>query len=232
MNKVKVKICGLKREKDLEICVKLGVDILGFVVEYPIPVPWNISRTNARQLLKMIDNMDSVGHSLRSCLVTGGPPEKVIELAESLKPSMIQLHYNETLQDTIIITDRLRKLNIDIIKTIPPSKENRISQFATADIEKIVKLLCDTGVYALLVDSRTPANAPGSGTLLDIDLCSQIIKLSSKPVIIAGGINAGNVSGIISHTGSDYIDVMTGIEKEPGIKDADMLSNLIKAINK
>jgi phosphoribosylanthranilate isomerase len=180
----------------------------------------------------MIDKMDSVGHSPRSCLVTGGPPEKVIELAESLKPSMIQLHYNETLQDTIIITDRLRKLNIDIIKTIPPSKENRISQFATADIEKIVKLLCDTGVYALLVDSRTPANAPGSGLLLDIDLCSQIIRLSSKPVIIAGGINAGNVSGIISRTGSDFIDVMTGIEKEPGIKDADMLSNLMKAINK
>ena len=263
MKKIEVKVCGLKREKDLKICMSMGVDILGFVVEYPLPVPWNMSSADALPLLKLVNNSNNSPYNhrhfeqglqpkgftdglteglnndftegftktlSRSCIVTGGSPGKVIELAQILKPSMVQLHYRETLSDTIIITEKLRKENIDVIKTIPPSIEERIYQFGTADIEVIVRLLCDTGVYALLVDSRTPSNAANSSSQLDMDFCSQIVRLSSKPVIIAGGINADNVCAILSLTGAEYIDIMTGVEKSPGEKDKGLLADLMNAI--
>ena len=40
----KVKICGLMREEDVELCVNAGTDIIGFVVEYPVDVPWNLEQ--------------------------------------------------------------------------------------------------------------------------------------------------------------------------------------------
>jgi phosphoribosylanthranilate isomerase len=224
MSSIKVKICGLKRKNDVQMCMNLGVDILGFVTEYPIPVPWNLSRTEALPLLSMVQSQH------RSCIVTGGAPEKVIELASSLRPSMVQLHYMETLEDTIVISEALHELNIDVIKTVPPRVEDRIFQFGTSDIEKIVAELCKTNIYGLLADSRVPANASENGTRLDLDFCIEIINRSSKPVIIAGGINADNVCDILTQTGTEFIDIMTGVESSPGEKDAVLLSRLLSSI--
>lgn len=221
MNKIKVKICGLKRKKDVEMCIRLGVDMLGFVAEYPLPVPWNLERTEALPLLRMV----SPPH--QTCIVTGGRPEKVIDLAGYLRPSMVQLHYKETLEDTIIISNELQKLNISVIKTIPPNKKDRILQYGTADIKIIVEKLCQTSIYGLLVDSRVPSNASQKGTRLDFEVCKKVINLSSKPVIIAGGIKARNVCALITKTGTAFIDVMTGVEKAPGEKDARSLSQLL-----
>ncbi len=224
MSSIKVKICGLKRKNDVQVCMNLGVDILGFVTEYPLPVPWNLSRTEALPLLSMVQSQH------RSCIVTGGAPEKVIELASSLRPSMVQLHYNETLEDTIMISEALHELNIDVIKTVPPGVEDRIFQFGTSDIETIVAELCKTSLYGLLADSRVPANASENSTRLDLDFCIEIINRSSKPVIIAGGINADNVCSLVTQTGTEFIDIMTGVESSPGEKDAALLSRLLSSI--
>ncbi|MGI6120387.1 MAG: phosphoribosylanthranilate isomerase [Desulfosporosinus sp.] len=224
MGGIKVKICGLKREVDIKMCMKFGVDILGFVTEYPLPVPWNLSRAESSHLLNLVQPPH------RSSIVTGGTPEKVIELAASLHPSIVQLHYNETLEDTIIISDALRELNIDVIKTVPPLMEDRILQFGTPDLEIIVSELCKTNVYGLLADSRVPSNASESGSELDLRFCKQIINLSSKPVIIAGGIYSDNVRSLVIQTGARFIDVMTGVERSPGEKDARLLSLLLSSL--
>lgn len=129
-----------------------------------------------------------------------------------------------------MISNALRGLNIDVIKTIPPAIEDRIPQFGTADIETIVEELCKTSIYALLADSRVPSNASGNGTELDLKFCSQIISLSSKPVIIAGGINACNIRDFVMQTGTGFVDIMTGVESTPGVKDAGLLSSLLSSV--
>jgi len=224
MSRVIVKICGLKREKDVHMCMELEVDILGFVTGYPLPVPWNLSRSEILPLLGM------VRAPYKSCIVTGGAPEKVIKLASDLRPAMIQLHYKETLEDTAIISAALKELNIDVIKTVPPAAPDRSSQFGTADIATIVEELCKTNVYGLLADSRVPSNASEKGSKVDLRFCSQIISLSSKPVIIAGGINADNVSELLAQTGAGFIDIITGVESRPGAKDAGVLSRLLTSV--
>ena len=224
MKKITVKICGLKREEDVKLCMDLGVDILGFVTEYPIQVPWNLNRSEASTLIEQVQ----APH--RSCVVTGGTPEKVIELAASLRPSMVQLHYHETLADTIQISDALRGFDIDVIKTIPLTFEDRILQFGTAKLETIVAELSQSSLYGLLVDSRGPANASENSTKLDLNFCQTIIKMSSKPVIIAGGINADNVRDIVALTGAKFIDVMSGVESIPGKKDPALLQRLLTSV--
>ena len=224
MRKIKVKICGLNNRKDVQLCINCGVDILGFVVDYPVAVPWNISYIEAKSLIEMVSLPQ------RSCIVTGGRPEKVIELASILRPSYVQLHYKETLMETIVISDALKKMDIGVIKIVPLNLEERLFQFETTDLQIIVESLCRTGVYALLADSRNPSNAEKNGLKIDLDFCRQVMRYSSKPVITAGGITPVNVSDFLEKTGSGFIDIMSGVEKVPGTKDAEMLSTLLAGV--
>jgi phosphoribosylanthranilate isomerase len=226
MESVTVKICGLMQPEDVHFCQKAGVNILGFVTEYPLPVPWNLSKEGAFQLLR------HVAANQKTCIVTGGSPEKVIHLAQELKPTLVQLHYRETLKDTIQITEALQRLGIGVIKTIPPDIGDRIHQFGTSDLNAIVKELSVTGIYAVLADSRTPGNASHGSTLLNREFVRGIINASKKPVLLAGGITSRNVQEILQDTHASMIDVMTGVETSPGLKNHDEILHLLRAVGK
>ena len=135
MRRVTIKICGLMNEEDVAFCQEVGVDILGFVTEYPLPVPWNLNRQEAAALLARV----SLPH--KSCIVTGGSPEKILDLARELKPDLIQLHYRESLEETSRIVEALTPLGIGIIKTVPPDSKERVRQFGTEDLSVIASLL-------------------------------------------------------------------------------------------
>ena len=71
--------------------VAAGADCLGFVVEYPVPVPWNLSRAEARELFARVPPLTS------RALVSGGTPGHVIGLARALRPHLVQLHTDNPL---------------------------------------------------------------------------------------------------------------------------------------
>ena len=86
MNAPIVKICGLMRPEDIRLCQQSGVNIIGLVTEYPLPVPWNISAERAAELMSLVQS------PMQTCLVTGGTRAKILTLAESLRPDYLQLH--------------------------------------------------------------------------------------------------------------------------------------------
>ncbi len=221
---ISVKICGIKWQEDVIECMKNGVGILGFVVEYPVNVPWNLKREQAKELIKLV----SEPH--KSCIVTGGKPEEIINLAREIKPNMVQLHYHETLEDTKIITDILYEEGIEIIKTVPLSEEEQILQFGTTDIKEIVESLCKTKVSALLIDARGPANASDTGIKVDSEIYQKVKQFSTKEVILAGGIKLDNIEDILKETGAKSIDIMTGVEKIAGEKDSNKIEQIMKVV--
>lgn len=220
---ISVKICGLKRQGDMIACMENGVERLGFVVEYPVKVPWNLSREEAKQLVSL------VLPPYKSCIVTGGKAEDIIDLAREVKPSMVQLHYHEGLEDTKLVAEALDKEGIEVIKTFPLTKEEQLFQFGTSNIEEIVEALCETKISAILVDGRGPENASNSGTVVDYEVYQKIKKLSSKEVILAGGINLDNVGDIIKK-GAKSIDLMTGVESMPGEKEIEKIKILMNRV--
>jgi len=211
-----VKICGLVRRQDVRTCVKHGTDIIGFVVDYPRPVPWNISPDTAKKLINEIKGQ------AESCIVTGGAAERILELALDAKPDYIQLHYGESLEDTAYIAGRLIKHKIRVVKTLFPD---------TSDIYKAAKDFAEAGVYALLLDPRTPDNAVTGGAA-DISVYKNLKDTAGCPVILAGGINPENVKEIAQKTGAPVIDLMTGVELSPGIKDDVKVAALFQALHR
>lgn len=223
-----LKICGLMQPEDVRHCLDIGVDVLGFVTEYPLAVPWNLKREQTAALIDQVRR--SADGQTKSCIVTGGSPEFVIELATELKPDLIQLHYRESFEDTRIIVNELKKLDIGIIKTIPASPAARLEQFGTDNLLAAVELLNSIDIYAILVDSRGPENASKTGSQIDTDFCHQVITAAKKPVIIAGGISPENITEMIKETGAEIIDIMTGVEVSPGVKSFELLDRAVRRL--
>ena len=200
--------------QDARMCARYGADILGFVVDYPHAVPWNLDAEHARELIQ------AVSGPAETCVVTGGSPDKIFRVAAETKPNYIQLHCNETLADTVQLAAELGKTGVKIIKTIFPD---------TPDPEKTAADFRMAGVYALLLDPRTPGNAKNGG-MADIALYTRIKNAVHCPVILAGGITPENAAEMVRQTEAEIIDLMTGIEKCPGVKDESKVSALFQVL--
>ena len=245
LRKTTVKLCGIKRAEDVRLCIQAGVDVLGFVTEYPLEVPWNLTREGASDLLRtageLLQGADIAGTpsfsersarvwDVKTCLVTGGSVRKVVSLAASLRPSLIQLHYRETWPDTREIVRELRPMGIQVIKTLPTDSGERVEQFGTACVEDVVKKLCELELYGILVDARTPKNAGEGGIRADVDFFRLVSEKSAVPVILAGGINPDNIRTVLAQSQARFVDVMTGVEDSPGVKNPDAVARLLAAV--
>ncbi|MBQ1436043.1 MAG: phosphoribosylanthranilate isomerase [Clostridia bacterium] len=219
---MKIKICGLMRERDVRLLGELHADIAGFVTEYPIRVPWNLTSAEAARL------MAAAPPGLKTCIVTGGEREKTVSLIRELRPDFVQLHFNETLHDTEYIVRALSPLGIGVIKTLPMTAKERIERLGTADIGECARLLGGAGVYAILCDSRTPANASSSTEAADFGIYDELRRESPVPVILAGGITEENIGKTAASYEPYMVDIMTGAESAPGIKDEAKLRNILK----
>ncbi len=217
-----VKLCGIMSAADIRICSQ--ADILGFVVEYPERVPWNLSAGQARELLS------HVPEPCRSCVVTGGSPEKVISLAKELNPAYIQLHHKETLEQTGHIVSELSKMGIGVIRSIPCSAKKRREQFGIDSLSELSGIFAEMGVAQLLLDSRDDENAADISADPPIRAFRELKKHSPVPVMLAGGITPCNVRRVINESGADRIDIMTGIEEKPGIKSPHAADELFRQI--
>lgn len=218
-----LKICGVMNEKDVRICNDALSDITGFVVEYPVPVPWDISCDQAEPLIRQVKG--------KSCVVTGGSREKVIRIAKTLRPDMIQLHYTETLAETASIAEGLHDLGIEMIRSVPSDAELRKKMFGTERLSSVIRILNESPVDMILLDSRDASNAAkGGGTIRLSGEERDSVRTSRKPVMVGGGITAENVKEIIRRLDPSHVDIMTGAETAPGMKSMEKIQEIIHAM--
>ncbi len=230
-----LKICGLTDRAGIDLCLSHRVDVLGFVTEYPVPVPWNMERGQAAELLRYF--RERTAHRQaggpKACVVTGGSPEKVTGLVRVLRPDLVQLHGMETLEETARIAEQLRKEGVGVIRSIPAEPEMRRAMFGTSEPGPIVRALEKTEVQALLLDSRdADCAAAGGGSILAKaeDSTKQALAAASAGIVIGGGMTAANAWEAVRTFRPDMIDIMTGVETAPGKKSPELLGELISAL--
>ncbi len=223
--KSSLKICGLMNEEDIKTCVKLGVERIGMVVEYPLSVPWNLTAEQAEGLRTYIPD----GYT--ACMVTGGSTAEIMDRVRKVRPNMVQLHYNEDLTQVRELTELLHTLGIGVMKTVSMSKESCLQQFGTEDVMEAVRLLNDTEVDELLVDPRHGKDVASKNLKLDVELARAIIQMSDKPVIVAGGLTADNLMQAMEMTFCTYVDIMNGSEDAPGHKNPDKIRQIVDLLN-
>lgn len=221
----RVKICGLMNSNDVNLCVNAGVHTVGFVVDYPVTVPWNLTREQAAKLIAGVPPFVS------SCVVTGGPVEWIMEVAKATHPDIIQLHYQETLAEVGELAERLSNIGIKTIKALRIDSRGKCD-FEISDPVLAARFLGETGTSALLVDSYTSSLPGGTGVAVELSTFKPIMEESALPVILAGGLNPNNVFEIAKEAKPYAVDVLTGVEERPGKKDGEKVLQFIQSVNR
>jgi phosphoribosylanthranilate isomerase len=220
----KLKICGLMNASDVRLCAALGADILGFVTNYPVPVPWNLTKDQARELLS------SVPREVKSCLVTGGKVEVILSLAAQLRPDYVQLHYKESLAETEDLAEALLTYGIKTIKAVPVRADGSCEMPEFSTIAAAVTALARTKIAAVLIDSRCAAAPASRSRQLDTELCRRIVQIAKKPVILSGGITGDNLGQILKNVAPFGVDILTGTEDAPGQKSKEKIEKICQII--
>jgi phosphoribosylanthranilate isomerase len=201
---VLVKICGITRLADAELAVECGAGALGFVF-WP-DSPRFIDPESARTIVATLPPaVIPVG------VFVNQSREYVNEVAAKVLLGAIQLHGDESVEYA-------RAMIRPVFKAIALAEANEES-IDTWPLETM-----------MLLDVHDPVRRGGTGRTVDWSRASTVAR--RRPVILAGGLTPENVGEAISRVGPSGIDVSSGVESSPGLKDSDRLKALFAAMKK
>lgn len=201
---LRVKICGITSLEDASLAVRLGVHALGFILA---PSPRQVSPEAVREIVRGIPPLvQTVG------VFVNEAPSRVREIMGFCGLDLAQLHGDESPDDCEALTPRA-------IKALRLRDE---SGLAVAETYR-------GKVRAVLLDSYVKGRRGGTGTTLDWDLAARGLELGI-PVILAGGLNPGNVRRAVSVVRPFAIDVCSGVEDRPGRKNAALMDRLMEVV--
>lgn len=211
MSEIEVKICGLSTEVTVDAALAAGADLVGFVhfAKSPRHVPMERGRALSRR---------AKGRAARVVLLVD-PDDGLVEAAiAALDPDLIQLHGRETPDR---VADIRRRSGRRVMKALGVA--------APADLRTVAAYrdVADR----LLLDAKPPPGADlpgGNGLAFDWS----ILDGSDLPAgtMLSGGLSPESVAEAIGRTGLQAVDVSSGVETLPGVKDPDRIAAFVAAV--
>jgi phosphoribosylanthranilate isomerase len=202
----KIKICGITNEADALVCAEAGADFLGFI--FVPSSPRHIEPEKAGEIAKRLrktSNAPKIVGVFRDASV-----DYIQEIRNVVSLDLVQLHGSES-------DDDIRELGIAAIKTL-----------------HVGDTLPDTHATPnaawLLFDTFDERRGGGTGRRFDWSLLARYER--SKPFFLSGGLTPDNVVAAVSMVRPDAIDVASGVEVSPGIKDHDKVARLFERVRR
>jgi phosphoribosylanthranilate isomerase len=205
-----VKICGLKTPEALDVALAEGADMVGFV--FFEPSPRNVTFAAARALGAQVKS-----RARKVALSVDASDDLLAASIEALKPDLLQLHGKETPDRVVVVRARF---GIPVMKALPIEARDDLSP---------VRLYAKVAEW-ILFDARAPREATrpgGLGKAFDWHLLENLSL--TLPFMLSGGLDAGNVAEALRITRAPAVDVSSGVERAPGIKDPDKIRAFIRA---
>ena len=203
MLRTRVKICGITRADDALEVVKLGADAIGLV--FYANSPRNVTITQAIDITKKIPAFVTIVG-----LFVNAKADFVKEVIAKVGLNLLQFHGDETPEECV-------QYSMPYIKAIRVKPDTNLVQYAQDFAE----------AKGLLLDAYTEGVFGGTGHQFDWNL---IPKTLTKPIILAGGLNADNVLAAIKQAKPFAVDVSGGVEFAKGIKDAQKIEAFMQQV--
>jgi len=201
-------MCGTTNPDDALAAVQAGVDGLGLI--FFAKSPRNVKADMARYIVRMLPPfINTVG------VFVDRPIDEVVELVDFCHLTHVQLHGNE---DQHYCRQLSERCNATLIKAFRVGSASVAADFTPYD--DLVK--------GYLLDTYKKGVAGGTGEIFDWTIVDNLFL--QRPVIMAGGLTPENVGEAIESSSPYAIDINSGVEKEPGIKDHDKLRALIEQV--
>jgi phosphoribosylanthranilate isomerase len=193
----RVKICGLMRKDDVAAAVAAGAWAVGFVC-WP-GSPRAITQAQLRELAAEVPS--SVR---RVAVVVNASIDEVVRLRDEAGLSTVQLHGEE---DPL----KFLSLGLEVIKAVSLDSDAAVEHAAALPAEVVV-----------LVDAHDLARRGGTGQHADWERAAELA--ARRPIILAGGLRPDNIRQALEQVSPWAVDVSSGVESSPGIKDLALIS--------
>jgi phosphoribosylanthranilate isomerase len=204
--RTRVKFCGMTRAGDVRLASELGVDAVGFV--FSPDSPRRIRPEEARLMRNALGPLvDAVA------LFRDNSAEEVRDAVRQGRPPLVQFHGNE--EDGCC-----RGFGVPWIKAVAMG-DGQVSATALQ--------LRYPGAAGFLFDSHVVGGSGGTGRTFD---WSHLPKTLNKPVILAGGLTPDNIFDAILATLPWGVDISSGIEVEPGVKDGERMRHFVEEVRR
>ena len=199
---VKVKVCGMTSLKDALVAVEVGADAVGFI--FYKKSPRSVTMKTVREIvLELPPFVDTVG------VFVDETAEQINKIADYCNLDIIQLHGDES-------PTFCKKIRRKVIKA-----------FRIKDMQS-VKKISNFQVSGFLLDTFSEKLHGGTGKVFDWNLALPAKKFG--PVIMAGGLTPNNVQQAVRQIRPYGVDVCSGVESEPGIKDHKKIKAFLKNV--
>jgi phosphoribosylanthranilate isomerase len=205
-----VKICGLSTHETLDAALEAGAEMVGFVF-FP-PSPRHLSLETARDLGSRVKR-----RAVKVALTVDADDATLGNIVEALQPDILQLHGKETVAR---LRDIKQAFGLPVMKAMPVENAGDLAPLpgyaAVAD--------------RILFDARPPKGATrpgGLGAAFDWHVLENLdLEL---PFMVSGGLTINNVADAVRITRAGGVDVSSGVERAPGVKDVDMIRAFVRA---
>lgn len=200
--RTRIKFCGMTRAEDVRLAVELGVDYVGLV--FAPRSPRHLLLGQARMLRELVSPQIAV-----VALVMDTPASEVQAIIDNIQPDLLQFHGAE--DDAFCAA-----FGVPFLKAVAMGGGGNDAHSAASLFPS---------AYGLLLDGHGPGEAGGSGQRFDWKSSPHDL---DRPFLLAGGLSADNV-GLAIRTARPWgVDVSSGIEQAPGMKDGDRMRLFIE----
>jgi phosphoribosylanthranilate isomerase len=201
---IKVKICGLTNKTDVDNAVKLGADMLGFILY-----------KKSKRFIELNEVKNIIKDVPRNILKVGVFVNEKIDILKDI--------INKNIFDILQLHGTESPSYCDELKSISIFKAFGLNS------KKDLNILTKYKVAGYLLDTHKKGKFGGTGKTFDWELAKEAKKIVS-PIILSGGLNPYNIFDAINIVDPWAVDVSSGVEKSPGKKDKEKMKQFIKIV--
>jgi len=207
MTPVQIKICGVTNARDAKACAELGAHLIGLNF-YP-QSPRYIEPKVGRQIVEALPtNTGAVG------VFVDGNADEIRKTANAAGVRCVQLHGNFSPEMARELAGEFRVIRV--FSTHPQFRPEDVSLFPDSDV---------------LIDAHHPVLPGGTGRTCNWQVARATLAFT-RFLILSGGLNADNVASAINAVAPHAVDVCSGVESAPGVKDHRAIENFVAAVRK
>ena len=199
----KIKICGFTRPQDAQAAAELGADAVGLV--FYAKSKRCVDAAQAAEIVAALPPQ-----VVKVALFVNESAEQIRRILETVPIDIVQFHGDEA-------PEFCRQFGKPYWKAV------RVR--SAQDIAEAAGRYADAA--ALLLDAHIEGQYGGTGQVFDWRLLPETMPL---PWILSGGLNPGNVAAAVRQTGAAWLDVSSGVEQAPGIKNRDLMADFIRQV--
>jgi len=200
---VRIKICGITRYEDARIAINLGVDALGFI--FYQKSPRFISPSDASDIIRQLPPFVS-----RVGVFVNETPDTILDIVAKTGINTIQLHGNEN-------PNFCNQFFLPVLKAFSVKPDSDLS------------IIDNYKISGILLDTWNDAMHGGSGKPFNWTIAKNICAAHNN-VIIAGGLGPSNIEEALSALNPYGVDINSGVEIMPGVKNPHKMRDVIKII--